>query len=669
MGRDAFGLFRGWCTRAPSCLEYVATGEPLDPADIAPLRCARCRYLPQEHVPAVEEGYDPNSEEHLAARRKHDARLLPPEERAAVFKANADAAFKERNYRTAYLEYTRAIEATPDNHLLLGNRCQAYLKVNRVDAALADAERVVALAPDWAKGHYRHGTCLQLSERHAEAVVAFERAYALDPGSGEARRGLEEAQKQLDAWNTKQASLAKARKRTTIRQACDQYEEEKFQAKLAAKKKGLIKEISEWGGELAERFEEKYRADLRPPPGVDFALTYAPDAQEAEGARGGDADGDVPCMVELEANEDGEDGEEEEEEGGGGGALVPMLEGNEEDALSPIELEENVEDDDESDSDDSSSDPESSDDDEAAIERLQLDDSKWVPPPKDGCTAVSLPPRNFTLVHEDGRLHKKDDFEPMSFGMQRIHNDTEPEPVWVQTKTARWLQSLVDVTIIPHTVPKELCKGSEIKVSFARRQVHVQAVKSRIIYMAGELEAPIDPSQSTWTTDGSMITITCTKENIILYNGSKGRESDTHWQRLFTTDQYVERGMVDANYYDLPEHMKRRNKMAELERKAKEEREKEANLCPICNKDVRFFCNCRDFDKDYERPLPQGWKNSKLGFSDNYEKYSLADPSLLKERPPDAPRPYQGRPAPKYGLDGKAAGAAQPQITMLDEMD
>jgi hypothetical protein len=26
--------------------------------------------------------------------------------------------------------------------------------------------------------------------------------------------------------------------------------------------------------------------------------------------------------------------------------------------------------------------------------------------------------------------------------------------------------------------------------------------------------------------------------------------------------------MVDANYYDLPEYMKRRNKMAELERKA-----------------------------------------------------------------------------------------------------
>ena len=115
--------------------------------------------------------------------------------------------------------------------------------------------------------------------------------------------------------------------------------------------------------------------------------------------------------------------------------------------------------------------------------------------------------------------------------------------------------------------------------------------------------------------------------------------------------------------------MKRRNKMAELARKDKEEKEKQANLCPLCNKDVRFFCECRQHDKDYERPLPQGWKDSKLGFSDNYEKYSLAEPGLLKKRPPEGPKPYQGRPAPKYGLDGRAKEEdEEPHIKMLTEM-
>jgi hypothetical protein len=33
------------------------------------------------------------------------------------------------------------------------------------------------------------------------------------------------------------------------------------------------------------------------------------------------------------------------------------------------------------------------------------------------------------------------------------------------------------------------------------------------------------------------ITITCAKENLCLYDGSRGQESDTHWHRLFTTDQ------------------------------------------------------------------------------------------------------------------------------------
>ena len=89
-------------------------------------------------------------------------------------------------------------------------------------------------------------------------------------------------------------------------------------------------------------------------------------------------------------------------------------------------------------------------------------------------------------------------------------------------------ETLIDLTIIPHTVPKELCSSREIKVSFSRRQVHVQAIMSKQIYMAGELHKPIDPVQSTWTTDGEYITIVCVKENLCLYDGSKGTESDTH---------------------------------------------------------------------------------------------------------------------------------------------
>ena len=232
------------------------------------------------------------------------------------------------------------------------------------------------------------------------------------------------------------------------------------------------------------------------------------------------------------------------------------------------------------------------------------------------------------------------------------------------------MQTASDVSIIPYTVPCELCRGSEIKVSFARRQVHVQAVRSKQIFLAGELEHSINPQLSTWTTDGRVISITCVKENHCLYNGSKGAESDTHWDRLFTSDQLVERGMVAANYYDLPAQMKRDQKMAEQKRKAIDTQEKVANECPLCGKDVRFFCECRSDDKDYVRPLPQGWKNNQLGFEDSYDSYSLANPAQLRPSLPQQPRPYQGRTSPKYGLDGKRVPPdAVSQMTMLAEVD
>ena len=57
--------------------------------------------------------------------------------------------------------------------------------------------------------------------------------------------------------------------------------------------------------------------------------------------------------------------------------------------------------------------------------------------------------------------------------------------------------------------------------------------------------------------------------------------------------------MVSANYYDMPAHMKHRNKMAERKRKAKEEEEKAANLCPLCVRRSRS----RDLSVSHRGPL------------------------------------------------------------------
>ncbi len=580
--------------------------------------------MPQEHVATDSDGYDAQSVAHLAARRRHDPRLLAPEERAAKHKADADNAFRAKNYRTAYEHYSLALDATPDSHVLLSNRCQAYLKVGRHAAALADAERLVDLAPGWAKGHYRHGCALRASERFGDAVGAFERAVKLEPWNEEtssalsAARNLERSQCELEH------DLERARVSSTRRQAVARKTDDEHTAKEAALRAGKIAAIEDWSARDKKEWERGYAADWQPPPGVKL-IEYGGDdedvAQEGDGLneKGG-----------LALEGDGSDGGLVLEETDGGlvleennGSLV--LEANEPSGQG------------------SESERESERTEEPS------DDEDDAPPAglfEVGSRAIVLPPRNYTLVHEDGRLHRKDNFEPMSFGMQRVHTDDAPEPVWVQTAEARWLQSTFEVTVIAYTVPKELCAASELRVSFAPRQVHVSARRSGDVYIHGELESRIDHLASTWCTDGETVTLSLVKANLVIYDAqAKGTEADTHWHRLFTHDQYTERGMIAADYSGMPAHIKRRDKMADLARKAREGAAKEANECPLCGKDIRFFCDCRAGDKDYERPLPEGWKRSDIGFEDPiYEgvRYNLGRSDVTRQPPPEQPRPYAG---------------------------
>lgn len=456
----------------------------------------------------------------------------------------------------------------------------------------------------------------------------METACEHEPGNTEAAKALQVARRDAEAADKLAADLERARKSTTRRQAYDAKSAAQFEAKERAKKTGRIKSYADWNDELTQEFEKEYEATWQPPPGVQL-LTHAPAPRD---------DDDEPRIVDVTdevkaaraANEDAEGGLALEDNGDGGapaaGALV---------------LEENVGGEDE---EDEESEEDSEDDNYVS----DSDDSDDHPPEQFevGTTTIMLPPRNYTLVHEDGRLHKKDNFEPLSFGMQRVWNDRAPEPVWVQTKNARWWQSATEVVVIAHTVPCDRMKASLLNVSFAPKQIHVSDRGTGVVYLHGETEERIDPTTSTWLTDGNCVTLNLTKANLQLYDGQKkGTQTDTHWHRLLTEDQYVERGMVDADYSDLPEHLRYKKKMADEEHKAKKKLEEEANECALCGKDVRFFCDCRSGDKDYERPLPEGWKDPRLGFCDPiFEgvKYHAGGVDQLKPKPPPQPQPYRG---------------------------
>ena len=68
-------------------------------------------------------------------------------------KAKGNAAFAAGRFEEAARHFGDAIALAPDNHVLYSNRSAAHASLGRYSEALADAERTVALRPDWAKGY------------------------------------------------------------------------------------------------------------------------------------------------------------------------------------------------------------------------------------------------------------------------------------------------------------------------------------------------------------------------------------------------------------------------------------------------------------------------------------------------------------------------------------
>eukprot|EP01138_Halocafeteria_seosinensis_P009293 gb/GECG01009497.1/.p1 GENE.gb/GECG01009497.1/~~gb/GECG01009497.1/.p1 ORF type:complete len:499 (+),score=90.09 gb/GECG01009497.1/:1-1497(+) len=116
---------------------------------------------------------------------------LPPEpteegkEKAAEAKQRGNNAFIRKNYEEAIDAYTEAIELDGRNEAYYGNRCACYLKLNRLEEALADAKLCRRCQPEWPKGCYRHGTVLMKMERYEDAANVFYAGYKLDTNSKE----------------------------------------------------------------------------------------------------------------------------------------------------------------------------------------------------------------------------------------------------------------------------------------------------------------------------------------------------------------------------------------------------------------------------------------------------------------------------------------------------
>ena len=67
--------------------------------------------------------------------------------------ALGNTAFSAGNYADAVKHFTDAIGVDAANHVFYSNRSAAYAALNDYDAALTDADKTVAIKPDWVKGY------------------------------------------------------------------------------------------------------------------------------------------------------------------------------------------------------------------------------------------------------------------------------------------------------------------------------------------------------------------------------------------------------------------------------------------------------------------------------------------------------------------------------------
>ena len=67
--------------------------------------------------------------------------MAAPGATADKLKAEGNAFFKASDFLKAAATYAKAIKVDPKNHILYSNRSQAFLKLNKVQKALEDAEK------------------------------------------------------------------------------------------------------------------------------------------------------------------------------------------------------------------------------------------------------------------------------------------------------------------------------------------------------------------------------------------------------------------------------------------------------------------------------------------------------------------------------------------------
>lgn len=77
------------------------------------------------------------------------------------------------------------------------NRSASHSALKSYASALSDAEKVIQLKPDWARGYSRKGAALHGMARYEEAQAAYKEGLKFDPTSAALQKELENVESLL----------------------------------------------------------------------------------------------------------------------------------------------------------------------------------------------------------------------------------------------------------------------------------------------------------------------------------------------------------------------------------------------------------------------------------------------------------------------------------------
>ena len=179
----------------------------------------------QDKLEEAVETYSKSLMEHRTAdtlKRKDDAEreIKDRKVKAYLDPAKAETAreegnelFKQQKYPEAVERYTESIKRDPEDHRVYSNRAACYTKLTAFNEALKDAEKCIALKPDFPKGYTRKGHVEFFTKQYDKALETYQLGLSKDPTNEELKDGLRRTMIEIQKGQTGQVDEAEMKQR------------------------------------------------------------------------------------------------------------------------------------------------------------------------------------------------------------------------------------------------------------------------------------------------------------------------------------------------------------------------------------------------------------------------------------------------------------------------